>query len=140
MLSLPGEDDVRFEIPENELIWRFSPTGGPGGQHANKTSTRVELTFDVARSTVFDERLRLRLLTNLGNEIRVTEDGSRSQATNRKRALRRLDAILDDAAKPDPPPRKPTKPSRMAKQKRLDKKKQRGAVKEKRKKPRVPDE
>lgn len=131
---------MRFEIPENELRWRFSPTGGPGGQHANKTSTRVELMFVLSESMAFEEPMRTRLMSKLGNEVRVTEDGSRSQATNRKRALRRLDAILDEASKPDPPPRKPTKPSRRAKQKRLDQKKQRGDIKQKRKKPIPPAE
>ncbi len=133
--SCNGETGVRFEIPDNELGWKFTPTGGPGGQHANKTSTRVELTFDISESSVFDEPLRARLVRILGPRVVLTEDGSRSQATNRKRAIRRLDAILDEAAKPDPPPRKPTKPSRSAKQKRLDEKRQRGEVKEQRKKP-----
>ena len=131
---------MRFDIPERELSWKFTPTGGPGGQHANKTSTRVELTFDVTDSSAFEGVTKARILRNLGNEIRIVEDGSRSQATNRKRALRRLDAMLSDAAKPDPPPRKKTKPSRRAKQKRLDKKKQRGEVKAKRKNPSIPEE
>jgi ribosome-associated protein len=131
---------VRFRIPDGELTWKFSPTGGPGGQHANKTSTRVELTFVISESAVFDESTRTRLLSNLGEEVRVIEDGSRSQATNRKRALRRLDAVLDEASRPDPPPRKQTKPSRRAKQKRLDDKKQRGEIKKKRKSPHVPEE
>jgi ribosome-associated protein len=126
---------VRFHIPDNELTWRFSPTGGPGGQHANKTSTRVELTFVISESSAFDDVIRDRLVSNLGDEVRVTEDGSRSQATNRKRALRRLDAILDEASKPDAPPRKPTKPSRRAKQKRLEAKRRRAELKEQRRPP-----
>jgi ribosome-associated protein len=126
---------VRFQIPDNELSWRFSPTGGPGGQHANKTSTRVELTFVISESSAFDDAIRARLASNLGDEVRVTEDGSRSQATNRKRALRRLDAILDEASKPDAPPRKPTKPSRRAKQKRLEAKRRRAELKEQRRPP-----
>jgi ribosome-associated protein len=126
---------VRFQIPDNELSWRFSPTGGPGGQHANKTSTRVELTFVISESSAFDGVIRARLVSNLGDEVRVTEDGSRSQATNRKRALRRLDAILDEASKPNAPPRKPTKPSRRAKQKRLEAKRRRAEIKEQRRPP-----
>lgn len=126
---------MRFDIPDKELTWKFSPTGGPGGQHANKASTRVEVTFDVAASAAFDDATRQRLVRNLGEQVRVVEDGSRSQATNRKRALRRLDGMLSEASKPDPPPRKATKPSRRAQQRRLDKKRQRAELKATRKNP-----
>ena len=126
---------MSFDIPDTELQWRFSPTGGPGGQHANKTSTRVELTFDVANSHAFDDRLRARLIGKVGSEVRLSEDGSRSQATNRKRALRRLQSILDAAAKPDPPPRKPTRPSRAAKRRRAEAKRRRSETKAMRRKP-----
>jgi ribosome-associated protein len=120
---------MRFDIPDSELQWRFGPSGGPGGQHANKTATRVELTFDVDRSAAFDDAMRARLVGRLGATVRITEDGSRSQATNRKRARRRLDAILDDAARPDPPTRTPTRPSLSARRRRLDHKRHRSQLK-----------
>lgn len=126
---------MRFTIPDAELKWRFGPSGGPGGQHANKTSTRAELTFDIANSRAFDEAMRERLTDNLGAEVRITEDGSRSQATNRKKAIRRLHAMLEEAARPDPPKRRRTKPSRAARQRRLDQKRQRGQTKSTRKPP-----
>jgi len=126
---------MSFDIPDSELTWRFSPTGGPGGQHANKTATRVELRFDVAGSAVFEDRIRARIVAKLGPEVRIVEDRSRSQATNRKRALRRLGAVLDGAAKPDPPGRRATKPSRTARRKRVEAKRKRSETKSLRQKP-----
>jgi ribosome-associated protein len=128
-----------FDIPESEFQWRFGPSGGPGGQHANKSSTRAELTFDIEDSRVFDETMRARLAEKLGSEVRITEDGSRSQATNRKKAVCRLHAMLDQAARPDPPKRRPTKPSRSARRRRLEEKRSRSDTKQKRKKPSVDD-
>lgn len=126
---------MSFDIPDGELQWRFSPTGGPGGQHANKSSTRVELRFDVGSSVAVDERLKARIVSRLGPEIRIIEDRSRSQATNRKRALRRLEALLDSAAKPDPPARRQTKPTRAARRRRIDSKRRRSDTKSLRKSP-----
>jgi ribosome-associated protein len=130
---------VAFDIPDRELSWKFSPTGGPGGQHANKSSTRVELRFDVAASAAFDERTRSRIISRVGADIRILEDRSRSQATNRKRALRRLHALVDSASKPDPPQRKLTRPSRSARRMRLDDKRSRGQTKSLRRSPGVDD-
>ena len=126
---------MRFDIPDSELRWRFGPSGGPGGQHANKSSTRAELTFDIEDSRAFDEPMRECLLEKLGSEIRITEDGSRSQATNRKKAVRRLHAILEEAARPDPPERRRTKPSRAARRRRRDEKRARSQAKARRRKP-----
>jgi ribosome-associated protein len=130
---------TRFDIPASELQWRFGPSGGPGGQHANKSATRAELRFDIETSRAFDDPIRERLVERLGIEVRITEDGSRSQATNRKRAMRRLNAILEDAARPDPPSRRPTKPSRSARKRRLDDKRARGEKKQTRKPPTLDD-
>jgi len=128
---------MRFTIPDGELRWRFGPSGGPGGQHANKTATRAELSFDIAGSRTFEEPTRGRLIARLGAEVRIIEDGSRSQATNRKRAIGRLHAMLEEAARPDPPKRKPTKPSRAARQRRLDRKRSRAVTKRHRRPPRT---
>jgi ribosome-associated protein len=130
---------TRFDIPASELQWRFGPSGGPGGQHANKSSTRAELRFDIETSRAFDDPMRERLVEQLGIEVRIAEDGSRSQATNRKRAVRRLNAALEDAARPDPPSRRPTKPSKSARRRRLDDKRARGEKKQTRKPPTLDD-
>lgn len=130
---------MRFDIPVSELHWKFGPSGGPGGQHANKSSTRAELTFEIGASAAFDESMRTRLVQKLGGQVRVREDGSRSQATNRKRAVRRLNAILDEAARPDAPKRRATKPSKAAKQRRLDEKRARSQSKTSRRPP-APDD
>ena len=135
----PRNDEMmtRFDIPDSELQWRFGPSGGPGGQHANKSSTRAELRFNIETSSVFDDPMRQRLVEELGIEVRITEDRSRSQATNRKQAARRLNAILEDAARPDPPSRRTTRPSRAARRRRLDEKRARGETKRTRKPPAV---
>jgi ribosome-associated protein len=137
----PRNDEkmTRFDIPDSELQWRFDPSGGPGGQHANKSSTRAELKFNIETSRVFDDPMRQRLVEELGIEVRITEDRSRSQATNRKQAARRLNAILEDAARPDPPSRRTTRPSRAARRRRLDEKRARGEVKRTRKHPESDD-
>jgi ribosome-associated protein len=105
-------------IPVSELQFRFSPSGGPGGQHANKVSTRVELRFDVAASRALGPRQRARLLDRLGPEIRVVADDERSQIRNRAVAVDRFRARVADALRVEKP-RRPTRPSRGAKERRL---------------------
>lgn len=134
-VEVSWRETLSFDIPDRELRWRFSPTGGPGGQHANKTSTRVELRFDVTASTAIDDRIRTRIVSRVGGEIRIVEDRSRSQATNHSRARRRLDAILEGAAKPDAPPRRATKLPPGARQQRIDDKRRRSVTKLLRKPP-----
>lgn len=133
------EKTMRFDIPDSELQWRFGPSGGPGGQHANRSATRAELRFNIETSRAFDDPMRERLVTKLGVEVRIIEDGSRSQATNRKRAIRRLNAVLEDAARPDPPTRRATRPSRSARRRRLDEKRARSETKKARKPPTAND-
>ena len=77
-------------IPLSELEWRFSASGGPGGQHANTSNTRAEVRFDVAGSPSLGPRQRARLLERLGPVVRVVADDERSQARNRQLALDRL--------------------------------------------------
>lgn len=91
---------MRFNIPDAELQWRFGPSGGPGGQHANRSNTRAELVFDITTSNAFDDAIRRRLVETLGPKVRITEDASRSQATNRKAAVAKLDDILAQASAP----------------------------------------
>jgi len=122
-----------FTIPAAELQWRFDPSGGPGGQHANKSSTRAELAWDLAASPSLPEDLRERMIERLGGRapggiVTVSVDDTRSQWRNRAIARRRLTEILTDAAK-KPKTRIGTRPSRAAKGRRLEAKRQRGEVK-----------
>lgn len=111
-------------IPLAELRLRFGPSGGPGGQHANKAATRVEVRFDVARSPSLGPRQRARLLERFGPVVVVAADGERSQARNRQVALERLAARLATALAVRPP-RRPTRPSVAARERRLtDKRRQ----------------
>lgn len=118
-----ADDDLRVSrslvIPAHELQWRFSRSGGPGGQHVNTADTRVELRFDIAASGAFGPRQRARLLEVLGPEVRVVASRERSQARNREAARRRLAEKLAAALVP-PTPRRATKPSRSSKERRLD--------------------
>ena len=117
-----------LSIPVAELDVRFSPSGGPGGQHANRAHTRVEVRFDVAGSPSLGPRQRARLLDKLGAEVRVVCDDERSQHRNRAIAVDRLRSRLEAALRVDAP-RRPTRPSLGAKQRRLDAKKRRSDVK-----------
>jgi ribosome-associated protein len=105
-------------IPLSELQFRFSPSGGPGGQHANKVNTRVELRFDVVGSPSLGPRQRARLIDRIGPEVRVVADDERSQIRNRQLAVDRFRLRLADALHIEKP-RRPTRPSRGAKERRL---------------------
>lgn len=121
-------------VPHAELTWRFSRSGGPGGQHANTSDTRAEVIFDVAGSPSLGPRQRARLLERLGPEVRVTASDERSQARNRELALRRLAERLAEALRVEAP-RRPTKPSRASQRRRLDAKRRQSARKAERRRP-----
>jgi ribosome-associated protein len=121
-------------IAPDELEWRFTASGGPGGQHANTSNTKVELRFDIASSPSLGPRQRARLLERLGPVVRVTASERRSQHQNRELARERLQARLAAALHVDPK-RYSTKPSRAAKKRRVDDKKQRGDIKRNRRRP-----
>ncbi len=121
-------------VPYAEIDVKFSTSGGPGGQHANKAATRVELTLDVEGSPSIPERYRNRIMERLGPVVRVVVDEHRSQTRNRTLAYERLRARLSSALYVEPP-RRATKPSRRAKQRRLDAKKQRSETKANRRRP-----
>src|SRR6266545_6192409 len=101
----------------DEFDWRFSASGGPGGQHVNTANTRAEVRFDIAGSPSLGPRQRARLLERLGPEVRVVASDTRSQSRNRELALSRLRSRLADALRVETP-RRPTKPTNAAKQKR----------------------
>ena len=121
-------------LPERELHWRFSRASGPGGQGVNTTDSRVELSFDLARSPSVPGPLRERALGRLAGRlvdgvVTVVASEQRSQLRNREAARERLAEILRRAMAADPPPRRPTRPTAGAKRRRLDEKTRRGAVK-----------
>lgn len=110
-------------IPASELRWRFSASGGPGGQHANTANTRVELTYDAAASTALSPSQRARVLERFGPVVRVVVTDERSQTRNRQLALRRLRERLTTALTVRPS-RRATKPTRAAVERRLETKRQ----------------
>lgn len=128
-------------LAENELVWKAIRASGPGGQHVNKTSTAVELRFDVRASPSLPEPVRARLYRLAGSRLNqdgvlvITAQGSRSQEMNRAEALERLIALVRKAAEPPPPPRKRTRPTLASKKRRLEGKARRGGVKAMRGKP-----
>jgi ribosome-associated protein len=131
-----GDLHVRgsLALPERELRWRFSRASGPGGQGVNTTDSRVELSFDLAGSPSVPEPLRARAVARLSGRLvdgvlTVVAAEHRSQLRNREAARERLAAALRAAVAPDPPPRRPTRPSAGAKRRRLDAKTRRGQVK-----------
>ena len=115
-----------LSLPMGEIEWRATTSGGPGGQHANRASSKVEVRFDIERSSSLGPRQRARLLERLGPVVRATAGDDRSQARNRQIALDRLAARLAEAL------RRPTKPSRAARQRRMDDKTKRSNVKRQR--------
>jgi ribosome-associated protein len=125
-------------IPRHELQVSFSPSGGPGGQHANRSHTRVELRLDLESSSAFGPVQRQRVIDRLGPEIRVVVDEERSQTRNRTLAEQRLVERLREALHVDPP-RRATKPTRASKERRIADKQRRAQVKQSRRRPGVSD-
>lgn len=121
-------------IPVAELSWRFSRSGGPGGQHANTADTRVEVRYDVAGSPSLGPRQRARLLERLGPEVRVVVSDERSQARNRDLALARLADRLAAALRVTAP-RRPTRPTKASVERRLEDKRRRAGRKAGRQRP-----
>ncbi|MDP9091381.1 MAG: aminoacyl-tRNA hydrolase [Actinomycetota bacterium] len=127
-------------IPDAELVERFSRSSGPGGQSVNTTDSRVELSWDVGSSGALGEQQRERLLDRLSGRLvdgvlTIAASEHRSQLQNRTAARARLTVLLIDALAPPAPARRPTRPSRAARQRRIDAKKQRGRLKSTRSRP-----
>lgn len=125
-------------IPLDELEWRYTASGGPGGQHANTANTKVEVRFDVAGSPSLGPRQRDRLLEVLGDTVRITASDRRSQLQNRELALERLRTKLAEALVV-PKTRVATKPSKGAKRRRLDAKSRHSETKRGRQRPGADD-
>ena len=115
-------------VPASEVTWRFGPTGGPGGQHANRAHTRVEAELDLRSVRGIDDGIRERLVAGLGPRLRVVVDRHRSQARNRERALDEMEIRIREALVVKRP-RRPTRPRRGAVERRLEAKRQQGARK-----------
>lgn len=133
---MPGDLVVRpgIVVPERELQWRFSRSGGPGGQSVNTTDSRVELSLDLAHTTALSDALRRRAETRLASRLvdgvlTVAASEHRSQLRNREAAELRLAELLRDAIAPAPAARRPTRPTRASQSRRLDDKARRGQVK-----------
>ena len=126
-------------LPRRELEVRFTTSGGPGGQHANKSATRVELRFDVATSLAFGPGQRQRVIDRLGPVVRVVVDDERSQLRNRSIAEERLVERLREALHVDRP-RRPTRPSKASVDRRIQTKKQRAETKSRRRQIRPDDQ
>lgn len=127
-------------LPLGELEYRASRSGGPGGQHVNTSSTRIEVWWDVAGSPSLDDAQRARLLAALASRLdgagrlRLVSSGSRSQLRNKEEVTERLREVVARALVV-PKRRKPTKPSRAAKAARLEAKRRRAATKRERRRP-----
>src|SRR6476646_6875347 len=115
-------------IPRSAIALRFSRSSGPGGQHAQKPETRAEAIFDVERAVGLTDAQQRRVIRKAGPVLRAVAQDERSQWRNRELATERLVGALREALRL-PRKRKPTKPSKAAKERRLEAKKRRGQVK-----------
>ncbi|OCL36954.1 peptide chain release factor 1 [Tessaracoccus lapidicaptus] len=127
-------------VPASELIERYSHSSGPGGQGVNTADSRVQLSFDIAASSVLDETQRDRLLHRLrtrlaGPVVTVVSTATRSQRQNRIDARDRLAAILREGLAPPSPPRRRTRPTKGSVERRLAAKRRRGEAKRDRSRP-----
>src|SRR5580698_165831 len=121
-------------IPADELSWRFSRSSGPGGQSVNTSDSRVELSYDLASSTALGPVLKERALRTLAGRLvdgvlTVSASEFRSQLRNREAAADRMAAVLTAATAPPPKARRPTKPTRGSKERRLAAKQRRSQIK-----------
>jgi ribosome-associated protein len=133
----------RLSIPESEIEFGFTRSGGPGGQHANTSATKVELRFDVAGSPSLSEADKERIRERLGS--RLTAEGvlvlrsseHRSQAMNRRAVIGRFRNLLQEALRPEKR-RRPTRPTRASKEQRLEEKRRTAEKKRLRRPPEPP--
>jgi len=130
--------DARCSIDADELVWRFEPAGGPGGQHANRAHTRAVVTFDIAASPSLSDSQRARLRARLGDVVTVAADDLRSQHRNRDLARRRLQQRLAEALVVAPT-RRPTRPTAGSQRRRLQDKAQQAERKSARRRVRPDD-
>lgn len=123
-----------WQVPENEIEFRFVASGGPGGQHANRSNTKVDAVFRLDQSTTMPDGLRERVRAKLGDVVRVTVDDERSQTRNREIALERMRGRVRNAGVVEKP-RRATKPTRGSQRRRVEAKRRRSDVKKGRQRP-----
>ena len=139
-MSEPLRINRSLAIPLDEIVLRFSPSGGPGGQHANRSSTRVDLSWNVDASRVLGPRQRARIKGHLRNRVdssgtlRLSSDKHRSQTRNREEVQARLTRLVSEALQPRRS-RIATTPSHAAKERRLQSKRRRSDIKKLRRTP-----
>jgi ribosome-associated protein len=137
MAAMDGES-IRVtrsvSIPRSEIELRFSRSSGPGGQHAQKTESRVEAVFDVEASSALTERQKSRVLARTGPVLRAVAQDERSQWRNRELAVERLMEQLRQALRVERV-RRPTKPTEASRERRLEQKRRRSEVKRLRRAP-----
>jgi len=121
-------------IPRSEVELRFSRSSGPGGQHAQKSDTRVEAVFDVEASSALSDAQKRRVASRAGPVVRAVAQDERSQWRNRELALERLAETLREALRVQRP-RRATRPTKAAVERRLDEKRRRGHTKRMRRPP-----
>jgi ribosome-associated protein len=121
-------------IPVSEIELRFSRSSGPGGQHAQKTESRVEAIFDVEASSALTPAQKARVVRRAGPVLRAVAQDERSQARNRELASERLVDSLRDALRVERP-RRPTRPTAAARERRLQQKRRRSEAKQLRRPP-----
>jgi ribosome-associated protein len=122
-------------IPLDEIDFRVSRSSGPGGQHAQKSETRVEAVFDVEASATLSPAQKRRVISRLGPVVRAVAQDERSQLRNRELATRRFVEIMRKALAPPAPARRPTRPTRAAQERRIGEKRRAGEVKRLRRPP-----
>ena len=130
--------NARVHLPLGELQVETSTPGGPGGQHANRTESKVTVKVDLVTVTGLGPHQRARVIAKLGETASATSAEHRGQARNREQAFERLGEKLAGALVVEPQ-RRPTKPSKAAKARRVDAKQRRGTVKQTRRRPSVED-
>jgi ribosome-associated protein len=132
MAAMTASESIRVTrsvvVPRSEIELRTSRSSGPGGQHAQKSETRVEAVFDVTTSSALSDTQKRRVVARAGPVLRAVAQDERSQLRNKELATERLIASLREALRVERR-RVPTKPSEAAKQRRLDDKRRRGEVK-----------
>src|SRR4051812_30719321 len=137
MAAMDG-DSIRVTrtvaVPQTEIEFRFSRSSGPGGQHAQKSETRVEALFDVEASSALSEAQKRRVVAKAGPVLRAVAQDERSQWRNRELATERVVETLRQALKVERR-RRPTKPTKASRERRLEKKRRRGNVKRLRRPP-----
>jgi ribosome-associated protein len=137
MAAMSGESiqvTKTVAIPVSEIELRFSRSSGPGGQHAQKTETRVEATFDVDASVGLTAAQKARVRRRAGTVLRAIAQDERSQSRNRELAIERLVEALRDALKVERR-RRPTKPTAASRERRLEQKRRRSELKQQRRPP-----